>query len=412
MFSTKVSPERLAVFLPFSRLADEQRILLSHQLEIHQASQHQVLSVIGDNSNDEFFLLQGSVDVTGTEIKTIKVTAGDDRSRYSLLSLRPSNVTITARSDTQYFTIDAELMQSLQSENITYDFDDPELMTGSNSHPIVLEFYKALMNNRLELPTLPEVSQRISQIIIDEELDAQRIAALISVDAAMTARLLRMANSPIYRGLNPITQLHEAINRLGMKTTRHLVLAFSLKQQHKTNHPWVKKQLLKSWKKSIQLGALCFVLAKHCTKIPPEEAMLAGLLHNVGELPLLEFAAHYPELHNDPDYLEQILMEARGQAGAMILHKWNLATPLVTAVQHVDSWFYDSLSNTATLTDILVLARLHSLSLEPRSPLIPEISQVPAFRKVAPGQLSNQMTLEILDNTREQIAEVKALFNR
>lgn len=412
MFTTTIAPERLAVFQPFSRLADEQRILLSHQLMMQEADANKVISTIGDNSHDEFFLLQGSVVVQGPEIDPIKVTAGDGRSRYSLLSLRPSKVTITASSPVKYFTIDTELMQSLQSENISGDFDNPELMAGSNSHPIVLEFYRALMNNRLELPSLPEVSQRISQIIIDEELDINRIAALVSLDASISARLLHLANSPIYRGRNPVTRLQDAINRLGLKTTRHLVLAFGLKQQHKTCDPWVKKQLLARWKKSVQMGALCFVLAKHCTRIPPEEALLAGLLHNVGELPLLEFASQYPELHYDNDYLEQVLLEARGQAGAMILHRWNLSVPLVTAVQHVDAWFYQSSVTGPTLADILILARLHSLSVETQSPLIPDISQIPAFQKVAPGQLSNEMTLTILDSTREQIAEVKSLFSR
>lgn len=412
MNTPNISPERLAIYIPFSRLADEQRILLSHQLMMHTAFPGEILSRIGDNSQDECFLLTGSVGIEGPDTEEIIVSAGDSRSRYSLLSLKPSHVSVTARTDTEYFTINADLLQSLQSENITGDFNNPELLAGSDSHPVVLEFYKSLMNNRLELPSLPEVSRQISQVIVDEQLDLETIAALISVDAALTARLMRLANSPVYRGRNTVNRLADAINRLGMNTTRHLVLALSLRQQNTSNHPWVKQQLLRSWKQSIQLGAVCFVLARQCTDIPPEEAMLAGLLHNIGELPLLNFAAGYQELRTDPGYLEQVLTEARGQAGAMILHRWNLPVPLVTAVQHTDIWFYEPNDTRPTLADILILARLHCLSASEQHPTLPSIDQVPAFHKISPGALSKQMTLQILDDAREQITEVRNLLNR
>lgn len=407
-----ITPERLAVYQPFSKLADEQRILLSHQLTIHSAETGGVIGQTEPHSPVACFLLTGQVRLKGKDSTEIKVSAGDTHSRQSLMDVTPEPVTITALTDTAYFTLPYALLQSLQSENIVGTSGNPALMAGTGSHPVVTELYQNLMNNKLELPTLPEVAQQISQVIVDEQLDLEKIASIISVDAALSARLLRLANSTIYRGRNSVHCLTEAISRLGLNTTRHLVLALSLKQPDTHHSPWARQQLLKNWKSSLQLGAVCYVLARQCTSIPPEEAMLAGLLHNIGELPLLTFAAHHSELRNDPEKLDRILIEARGQAGAMILHRWNLPIPLVTAVQHTDTWFYEPYNQEPTLTDILILARLHCLSAQTDDLSLPPIDQVPAFQKIQPGPMSSQMTLEILDNAREQIASVRSLLNR
>ena len=408
-----LSPERLAVFVPFAKLSDEHLILLCHRIELCRLDEGQELSPKGDNRTEELFLLSGRVSIFGEDSSEITLSAGDNRSRFSLLNLRPSPNRIVSQTPVEYFLIDSELLQSLQAECTHPSLPLTEVLANDNSHPLVLQFYRSLLQNQLSLPALPEVTQKVSQIIVDEELNVDRMASLVAADASVAARLLKLANSPLYRGRGQISQLSEAIKRLGLNATRHLVLAFALQDQHQIPAAkWVRKRQLRSWKESIQLAAICFVLAKKCTHIPPEEALLAGLLHNIGELPLIQFADKYPELANDPDYLDQIMQESRGQAGAMILHRWNLPVSLITAVQHVDTWFYEPNATEATLTDILILARLHSIAMSDRSPSAPSISQVPSYEKIAPGPLTNQQRLEILEDAKDQIIEIRNLLNR
>lgn len=413
MQTLTLSPERLAVFVPFSKLSDEHLILLCHRIEICRLDEGEELSPRGDDRSEELFLLSGRISIFGEDGSEITLSAGDNRSRFSLLNLRPSPNRIISQTRTEFFLLDSELLQSLQAECCQPSLPLTEVLANDNSHPLVLQFYRSLMQNQLTLPALPEVTRKVSQIIVDEELNAERITSLVAADASVAARLLKLANSPLYRGRGQISQLSEAIKRLGLNATRHLVLAFALHDQHQIPAAaWVRKRQLRSWKESIQLAAICYVLAKKCTKIPPEEALLAGLLHNIGELPMLQFANQYPELASDPDYLDQIMHEARGQAGAMILHRWNLPVPLVTAVQHVDTWFYEPNDKDATLADILILARLHSIAMNERSPSAPAISQVPSYEKIAPGPLTSQQRLEILEDARDQIVEIRNLLNR
>lgn len=408
-----LTPERLAVFIPFSKLSGEHLILLCLRIDVCRLEEGNELSSRGDKRNEELFLLSGRVSIFGESEANITLSAGDDRSRFSLLNLRPSPNRIISQTQIEYFLIDSELLQSLQAECSQPSLPLTEVLANDNSHPLVLQFYRTLIQNQLSLPALPEVTRKVSQIILDEELNTDKVVALVAADATVAARLLKLANSTLYRGCVQISQLQDAIVRLGMDATRHLVLAFALHDQHQAPAAsWVRKRQLRSWKESIQLAAICYVLAKKCTKIPPEEALLAGLLHNIGELPLLQFANQYPELANDPDYLDQIMQEARGQAGAMILHRWNLPVSLVTAVQHVDTWFYEPNATEATLTDILILARLHSIAMNERAPSAPAISQVPSYEKIAPGPLTSQQRLEILEDARDQIIEIRNLLNQ
>lgn len=408
-----LSPERLAVFVPFSRLSEEHLILLSHHLTLQQAETDSVISDIGDQRPEELFLLSGQVCIRNDKQEDILLSAGDDRSRFSLMNLRPSPNRIICRSAVTYFMLDSELLLSLQAE---YDSPAPpltEVLANGRSHPLVLQFYRALSCNQLTLPAMPEVTRKVSQIIVDEELNTDRMASLVAADPSASARLMKLVNSPLYRASGIISQLPEAIKRLGLGTTRHLVLAFALQDQYQQPAPgWIRKRQLRSWKESIQLAAICYVLAKKCTRIPPEEALLAGLLHNIGELPLIRFAAPYPELAKDPDYLDQIMQETRGQAGGLILHRWNLPEALVTAVQHADDWFYQPDAREATLTDLLILARLHSMAMQTQAPAAPAICQVPSYEKIDPGPLNNQQRLEILEDAREQIIEIRNLLNR
>lgn len=412
MYTPPLSPERLAIFVPFSKLDDEQLILLSHRLTIYQVGADQEISPMGDQRPEELFLLSGRVEVISDQHQ-ILLSAGDDRSRFSLLNLRPSPNRIISRSPVEYFLLDAELLRSLQAELSSPALPLTTFLANDSNHPLILQFYRSLVENQLSLPALPEVTRRVSQIIVDQELNTEHMASLIAADASVAARLLKLANSPLYRARGTISELSEVVKRLGLNATRHIVLAFALQDQHQQAAPnWIKKRLLRSWKESIQLASLCYVLAKKCTKISPEEALLAGLLHNIGELPLLQFADQYPELAHDPDYLDQIIQEARGQAGAVILHRWNLPTTLVTAVQHADTWFYEPNGQDATLTDILILARLHSMAMNERAPNAPAISQVPSYEKVSPGALTKEQRLEILEDAKEQIIEIKNLLNR
>ena len=408
-----LAPEVLAKFPVFAELPEEQRIFLSYNLQLLKIGAGQ--RIISSSAHDhlEFFVVSGSLAIELNAGEQRTVAANSEQNSIQFVQL-DNGFEIVALEDTEYFSVHNELLQLLKGRDEKSSEHYLAIQAGSNSHEIVHDFYQSLAKNQVTLPSLPELVKKISRVMSDDKLGANKLSQLIASDANITARLLRMANSPFYRGLTEITQLSDAITRLGLTTTRHLITAFTVKDSGDSQLPnWIKRRQLKSWKNSIQLGALCYVLAKQCDRVVPEEAMLAGLLHNIGELPLLNFAAEHPYLELQPEILDQILADTSSRVGAIILHKWNLPKALVTAVQHSDTWFFEPYESEPSLTDVLIVARLYSLTMNEggASSGLPTFDQLPSYRKLCSGQMDKDAAISILENAREQVAEMKALLN-
>ncbi|MBB1487406.1 HDOD domain-containing protein [Oceanospirillum sediminis] len=410
----QVSPHRLADFKPFSDLTSVQQIFLSHLLEVKLLAAGQKIIISKFDLGMGVFLLEGTVRLEPESLRPYQVLAGDAFSQNSLLNACQGRVSIIAETNVEYFIVSAEHLNYLKAEMAPSIVHYPEVYAGSGSHPIVLDFYRELEKNNVHLPSLPELAQQISKAISDENLKTQDLSRLISSDPNLAARLMKMANSPFYRGLNEITHIFDAITRLGLDVTRNLVIAFAIREQEKSTAPlWIRKLLLNSWRQSIQLGALCYVLAQYCERIAPEEALLAGLLHNIGELPLIVFAAQYPEFEFCKDELLSIVSDNRSRVGSIILQEWNLPEALVTAVQNCDTWFYEPYESGPVLTDIVIVARAYNeyLQKDLKAAELPRLESLPSYFKLCGEHSDGKLPDTILDNAREQIGIMKALLS-
>ncbi|MES9896337.1 MAG: HDOD domain-containing protein, partial [Candidatus Thiodiazotropha endolucinida] len=88
----------------------------------------------------------------------------------------------------------------------------------------------AIDHNRITLPTLPEVALKVRDAVEREQSSANQIADIIASDAALSARLLQVANSPLYRGRVTIDNLQMAVARLGVRLVRSLVISLIMQQ--------------------------------------------------------------------------------------------------------------------------------------------------------------------------------------
>ncbi len=76
----------------------------------------------------------------------------------------------------------------------------------------------------------------------------------------MSAKLVRACNSPLYRGFNDVLNVRETVVRLGMKTTRQLVIVFAMRDVFKSRQPLPQKHMELLWQHSREMAALCWVL--------------------------------------------------------------------------------------------------------------------------------------------------------
>src|SRR5690606_7350275 len=149
--------------------------------------------------------------------------------------------------------------------------------------------------DRLVLPSLPDVALRIRAAVEDERKGAHDVARIIQADPALAAYCVGIANSAAYAG-NGVTGVQEAVHRMGLGATRDFVIAYSLRGLFKTREPRCLALMQAAWRHNANIGALCHVIARDVTRQNPEQAMLAGLLHDIGVMVIVAALPQHPGL--------------------------------------------------------------------------------------------------------------------
>ena len=186
-----------------------------------------------------------------------------------------------------------------------------------------------LENDRLPLPTLPEVAIRVRETADDDNASITDVAKIIETDASLSARIVQVGNSALYRGINPAETVQAAAMRMGLNTVRSLATSLVMKQLFQATHPVVDLYLRKAWKQSTDVAALSAVIAKTSTNMESDSALLAGLTHAIGLSPILVKAESDPGLLNNVQELEKLLYDFYPVVGSRILKMWGFSDALI-----------------------------------------------------------------------------------
>lgn len=212
-----------------------------------------------------------------------------------------------------------------------------------------------ITSNRMILPSLPEVALRVRKLTSDEDCNHAELEREIAKDAAITARLLKVANSSALHCGTPLTSLRQAITRLGLNLVRSLVTQLSILQ---TLQSCKDKERLRGFVASgLRISAICHALAGRHRNLDPEQAALAGLVHDIGKLPLRQFMQRHERFRDNAvlaQHLEQVLHPA---LGALLLRHWKFPDELVkVAAEH--ERLERNPSAEADYTDLVIAANL------------------------------------------------------
>ncbi len=186
-----------------------------------------------------------------------------------------------------------------------------------------------LENERLPLPTLPEVAIRVRETADDENASITDVAKIIETDAALSARIVQVGNSALYRGINPAETVQAAAMRMGLDTVRTLATSLVMKQLFQATHPVVDHYLRTAWKTSTDVAALSAMIAKTTSGLESDSALLAGLTHSIGLSPILVKAEGDTALLNDAPALERLMYDIYPLVGAQILKNWGFSDAMV-----------------------------------------------------------------------------------
>lgn len=189
--------------------------------------------------------------------------------------------------------------------------------------------------------TLPDAAVRLMERIDDPGVTTQALTEVIQTDSGLAAAVLRMANSAYYGLPAKVGNVAMAINLIGHRALRSLVLSVSVTRAFK-GLPADLVDMQAFWENSTVCGAIARALARECRLAQADDLFLAGLLHACGRL--IFFArrpVHYREILKPGLTPQQLAAEERrvfgfdyAALGAALLTAWRLPPMLVTAIAH------------------------------------------------------------------------------
>jgi putative nucleotidyltransferase with HDIG domain len=266
-----------------------------------------------------------------------------------------------------------------------------------------------------DLPPLPHVASRVIELVGNPDTNAGDLEQVISRDQALTARVLKIANSALFGRREMVSTLSQAIVLLGFKTVHSLVIAASTETFYRSTSIRFKDKLL--WEHAVATALAAGYLARDCRYRGVEEAFLGGLLHDIGKVALdINLEERYQgiieRVYNEEvtfvDAEREMLGFDHAEVGALVVKKWNLPEALEEAVRlhhRAMSSLVDptlcaivSLANSACVKLGIGLERLPKLDLASLD--------VAVRLKMTAERLSR-----LLQNVESKLVEEKELFN-
>lgn len=266
-----------------------------------------------------------------------------------------------------------------------------------------------LARGNVELPSFPDLAFRIKRALDDPKASVRRVATVVGTDPVFTARLLNVANSAAM-GTLPDVQIRDiptAIARMGFKMAQAVTMSIALQQLMKRESgSRLAGQFDRLWWHSVSVAAISYLVAKNYREINPDEAMVAGLMHDVGKIYVMVRAEeHAEDLCDDFARLEQIMFEWHSPVGHAILRNWGMPDDMAEVVNEHES--VDRIVEVADLTDVVLVSNLcaHAMDVDSAemATQICDWAKIPAFQRLG---LSEEAIINITEHSREKIESI------
>jgi HD-like signal output (HDOD) protein len=239
----------------------------------------------------------------------------------------------------------------------------PKTATESSSEPEVIEFVEDLKSQiswgKLDLPGIPDIALRVRKALENHEVSTEQLSKIVGSEPVLAARIIQLANSV---ALNPsgrrVADLRTAIARSGFSMVRATAIAYAISQLR--NHRELKnlqQPLAVLWKRCTLVAAMCRAMASRISDVNPDTAMLAGLLHGVGELYILTRLKRHEKLFRNDAAYRAIIRDWHAEVARMILGTWDMDQAIVSAVGQFEE-FDRQHPGPIDLTDVLTISYL------------------------------------------------------
>lgn len=399
-----------------SEFNDIQLEVLANEVYIEIAEMGEKILAQGCIDKFHLYLLQGELKLTAFDGKSLTVSCGTSDLNHAdglapIAQIRPSMYDVVVQKQSSVLRIPNELLTEAAKSSEYVDEDNTEIRMHriEEENKLAVQLYQDLSSGSVDLPSLPDVAVRIEKAFNRDDVDADQIATIIQSDPVITAKLIMISNSPLYRGQAQISSLRDAIVRLGLSTCRKQVMIYTVNELFKEKTSLVKDQMNELWLHSQKVASISRVIAKKTGLFDPELAQLAGLLHDLGVIAIIQYAQEHTDLSENEEILQQTIYQLRTYVTGKLLNKWHFSQDIVTAGEECDDWFRNH-ENKADLCDLIIVAQYHSYLGSQQIQNMPPITSVPALRKLNMGELGPDGSLKILQESKDEIKAIQQLL--
>lgn len=265
-------------------------------------------------------------------------------------------------------------------------------------------------NGNIDLPSLPDTALKVKNAMSDPGKGLNQIAKLIEMDPNIAARVIKIANSSMFSGYKLTSSCMEAVARLGLHVVKNIVICIAVNNLFTCPDSQSQHQLKKILEHSRRVAAISYVIGQIVKGMQADKAMLAGLISQIGALPVINFLNALAESAPEPVIADQIVKKLAAPVGSMILKQWNFDEELINVPENTTNWFRDEKPE-ADYADIIIVANIHSMLGRATGDMqLPSLIELPAFKKLGLSKLGPQASFDILQEAEEDILQASLML--
>ena len=287
---------------------------------------------------------------------------------------------------------------------------DPAPLNDPEAFAFVQALAAELSTGKVDLPSFPDIAMRVRQVLADDSVSPEKVVRIVGSEPALAARLLQLANSAAlnFSG-KAVTDLRTAVARMGFNMVRSAAIAFAMSQLKKVDAlKGLEAPLDALWRRSASVAAMSHAVARRLAKVNPDTALLAGLLHGVGQLYILTRTAKHPALFANEAVYHNIVRDWHTSIAKALLENWGMAEEIAEAVGNYEDVGRSHSGNT-DLTDVLTVGYLLASYREHPESIELNMQGVAAFTRM---QLDRAGYDKLIKESGDEIAAVQAALGR
>lgn len=273
------------------------------------------------------------------------------------------------------------------------------------SFKILEDVAKDLSGDKVSFPTFLDITFQVRTALKNPNLNVEQLAQLVSAEPLMSAKIISMSNSVAMNpGGRAVADVKTAISRVGMEAVRTVSFAVAMEQLLKSKNMQPFEGLSQRlWEHTVHVAALCRLLARKQARVNPDEAMFAGLVHDIGVFYLLSRAANFPELIADKAELHELLVQWHDNIGHALLAAMGQPDEVLKAVQEHE--VERPVRELRTLPDVLYVAnKMANTMASWRDPAFGAAVDTSALA----GLFDAEGLQQLLDESDEEVASLKS----